>query len=63
MKRILIKYCLSLILTLSICIPAIANQKDIRKLEREIKYYDFTLQDVKKIRKANCNQKYEEGVH
>ena len=49
MKRILIKYCLSLILTLSICIPAIANQKDIRKLEREIKYYDFTLQDVKKI--------------
>lgn len=49
MKRILIKYCLSFILTLSICIPAIANQKEIRKLEREIKYYDFTLQDVKKI--------------
>ena len=49
MKRILIKYCLSLILALSICIPAIANQKEIRKLEREIKYYDFTLQDVKKI--------------
>ena len=49
MKRILINYCLSLFLALSICIPAIANQKEIRKLEREIKYYDFTLQDVKKI--------------
>ena len=50
MKSNLVKLFFSIFFILSICISVNANEKDIRKLERAIKYYNFTLQDIKKIK-------------
>ena len=42
MKSKIVKLFFSIFFILSICIPVNANEKDIRKLERAIKYYNFT---------------------
>ena len=47
MKSNLVKLFFSIFFILTICISVNANEKDIKKLEREIKYYKFTLQDIK----------------